>query len=279
MHEMEFVDTCFSDPGEELETNGDVFAYTDSGKTQAASSSRRSVDKRAHINRDNWNDELVAALIAQVELHPIIWDVTSPNFRNKNLKDSAWEKVRTDGNLTSIADAECRRKWQHLCNNNNKLANAYYNAKSDESARRTPNWLHWPAMEFVRQNRASYRTSTESNLEVADSLSVLQKFNNGGRAKRVKRPVRIIPSAPTATGEVLKRLDTIMETIGAGKTNPNLDAAKEWTVVLNQMSPMYAARAKSEIKAVLSKYWSLSVAAEVEEAENQYQSELAKTNK
>lgn len=33
-------------------------------------SSKKSSDKRAHINRNNWNEELASALIAQVELHP-----------------------------------------------------------------------------------------------------------------------------------------------------------------------------------------------------------------
>ncbi|XP_055524840.1 uncharacterized protein LOC129718264 [Wyeomyia smithii] len=216
--------------------------------------------------------------------------------------------------MMSIGDAECRRKWQHLCNNNNKLANSYYNANSGESARGTPNWVHWTAMEFVRQNRASYRTSTELNLVGFPLLSnsikmsefyciflyVIQnrlvrslgsfrqsKFAGGEtaqqrkRAKSVNRPARTVESTSmsTATGEALERLDVIMETIGAGKTNPHLAASKEWAVVLNQMSPMYAARAKSEIKTMLSKYWSLSVAAEEEAAENQYRSELAKTNK
>lgn len=133
-------------------------------KLETPSSSKLYADKRARINRDNWNDELSATLIAHVELHPVIWDVNWAGFRNKNLKESAWIKVRTDGNLLHIDDSECRRKWQHLASHNNKLATAYLKAVSGESAKKKPDCVHWTAMEFARKNRASYQTHTHSNL-------------------------------------------------------------------------------------------------------------------
>lgn len=39
-------------------------------KLNQKSSARKSTDNRAHINRDNWNEESTAALIAQVEKYP-----------------------------------------------------------------------------------------------------------------------------------------------------------------------------------------------------------------
>lgn len=77
-------------------------------------------------------------------------------------------KVRTDAGLSHIENAECRRKWQHLSNNNSKLANSYYSAVSGESRKKKPDWVHWTAMEFVRKNKASYKTATQSNLVCFD---------------------------------------------------------------------------------------------------------------
>lgn len=174
---MEFQDNEHAD--------SDCFEYVDTSKLPAK---RKLKDIRAHINRENWNKKVSAALIAQVKLYPglflpytyfvylfvychftVIWDVNSTNFRKKRFKESAWKKVRTNGNLMHIPDAECRRKWQHLSNNYYKLSRAYYDSTTPK---KKPNWEHWNAMEFINKNRPSYSMSIQSNLvcfEIANS--------------------------------------------------------------------------------------------------------------
>lgn len=56
-----------------------------------------------------------------------------------------------------------------------------------------------------------------------------------------------------------EKLDAVIENIKEEQSDPHLAISKEWTALLNQMSPMFAARAKSEIKAMLSKYLQRSV--------------------
>lgn len=56
-----------------LESAGDASDW-DEPKTISSKAVKRksskNYDKRAHINRDNWNEDMSAALIAQVERHP-----------------------------------------------------------------------------------------------------------------------------------------------------------------------------------------------------------------
>lgn len=59
------------------------------------------------------------------------------------------------------------------------------------------------------------------------------------------------------------QIDTTATTLLEGENHPHLAASKEWAIVLNQMLPMYATRAKFEIKAILSKYWRISVCLKV----------------
>ena len=41
-----------------------------------------------------WDDDLVGALIEEVHLNEVVWNIASPLYKNKNTQEAAWEKYQ-----------------------------------------------------------------------------------------------------------------------------------------------------------------------------------------
>ncbi|XP_017471636.1 PREDICTED: transcription factor Adf-1-like isoform X2 [Rhagoletis zephyria] len=101
-------------------------------------------------------------LIEAIKMQPCLFDKSSNLFRNKYLKEWAWQAVAAS---VGVSEEHCRNRWKSLRDRFVREV-AANRPKSGDAANYKPEWCFMDAMRFLTKHIAPRRTI--SNLDFDD---------------------------------------------------------------------------------------------------------------
>ncbi|XP_017483999.1 PREDICTED: uncharacterized protein LOC108372745 [Rhagoletis zephyria] len=66
--------------------------------------------KRLHVVQ--WTTEDTLTLISAVESHPCVWEYSSPEYKDRQKRDSAWRNIAESFGSRNVE--ECKAKWANI---------------------------------------------------------------------------------------------------------------------------------------------------------------------
>ncbi|XP_036345102.1 transcription factor Adf-1-like [Rhagoletis pomonella] len=107
-------------------------------------------------------------LIEAVSAHPCLYDKSSNLFRNKFLKEKAWEKV---AQLVGVSEKHCQTRWKSL-RDRFVRETAALKGRSGAAAEEMPTWSHMEAMSFLKDHVAPRRTFSSLDFSQTDGDTI-----------------------------------------------------------------------------------------------------------
>lgn len=174
---------------------------------------RKRVQNRAKITH-TWTHEEIVKLISEVEVRPCIWNVASKDYKNRFLRDTAWQNISTEMS-NKFPVEELLSKWQNLRTQFRNAAANIKHTKSVQAASNKPHWKYYSQMLFVgaAEEHQTVRSisnmnleETEDSLTMASGSSGLSNFGSSGEAVRHSKTKR----TSTVVNEVAKERDEVL---------------------------------------------------------------------
>ncbi|TNN41807.1 Transcription factor Adf-1 [Liparis tanakae] len=92
-------------------------------------------------------DKIIVAVCG----HPVLYNTTLFEYRNRNKKDEAWKRV---GEAVGLPDEICRRRWKSLRDTFQREKKRESNEKrSGSAAQSTKKWKYSAVMSFLVSTR------------------------------------------------------------------------------------------------------------------------------
>lgn len=110
----------------------------------------------------HWTRELTLKLIQQYESRPNLWDVSSANYKNRNLRKSALEEI---ADIVGVSVADVNEKIHNLRCQYQSNCRKLHQSKSGQgtSENYTVKWEYYDALKFISGAEGS-------NIKAIDSL-------------------------------------------------------------------------------------------------------------
>jgi len=117
-----------------------------------------------------WDNDLVGALIEEVHLNEVVWNIASPLYKNKNAQEAAWEKI--SANIGLEGRPLCvRTKWRDLRDTYRKKLKAMSPKSGHAGGAKKLSWPWMKAMEFSKR-LFNIHVATFSNFEECRSNEI-----------------------------------------------------------------------------------------------------------
>lgn len=109
-----------------------------------------------------WSKEMVSQLIDLYHERPVLWDQTSPHFKNKFKKNDAWSEIST---ILNIEKNEAEKKMK------NCICQFYRECKKEKSGSGADEvyntkWFAFKSLMFLKDKNKPLSTS-EAGIEVS----------------------------------------------------------------------------------------------------------------
>ncbi|XP_046393490.1 uncharacterized protein LOC124161253 [Ischnura elegans] len=139
-----------------------------------------------------WTDSQIIDLISLVKKLPPIYDKSSTDYENKDLKTKFWE---TTSKKLGTSSRDCRRKWTGMCLK-------YYKFKEDtEDSADGENWKWQEHMSFIDPDAIKKGDEIKVETSVANSSGDVVQ-TNGGVADKTDTVKELSKAMPNLTLEV-----------------------------------------------------------------------------
>lgn len=202
--EVEYLDDDASILSDDLNDSIDDETQNTAGSSTKSSKRGRKQNRRII---DSWTDAQVTKLIAKVESHSCIWDASHEHYKNRTVRDSAWNDIVASFD-NNISAKQLMVKWQNLRNQYRLALSNAKKTKSGQAAEQTPHWKYASQMAFVGGTEEKQTVVTQSNLNLSsrsqsstsiiedltdDSQSLLSIPGNSSGAATRKRKITKYP--------------------------------------------------------------------------------------
>ncbi|GBP31456.1 hypothetical protein EVAR_17946_1 [Eumeta japonica] len=124
------------------------------------------------METEAFNTEL---LIDEIEKRPAIWDMTSSDYSDKNLRRRAWEELvlifceeHANEEKKKLLSSSLQKKWKSLRDNYMREVKKIKTVKSVSGASKTSTYFHYNRLRFLQASTAN--KDTDSSFD-ADNVS------------------------------------------------------------------------------------------------------------
>lgn len=219
-------------------------------------------------------------LITEVERHPVIWQPTDPNFKNKALKENAWSEIADIVNSETDSQysvTEYRDKiWKNIRDTYVRLLNGHYK-KAGSMTDKSPKYHYMQSVTFLNPyigtrsqsyDRRQITTKEESaaSVDVDQDIEIVELGNpteNGDtempRSKQgTKRPHEPACVTPEQVHQAVNdRLNDYLSKVGkkkerVGETDADGLFGQSVAAQLREMDGRQNAIAKARIQMILA---------------------------
>lgn len=183
---------------EELTADFNCAVWEDAASTSTPiNNAEKQKRKRLHVTT-SWTQENIFKLINTIELHSCIWEYSSADYKNRQLKDNAWRQVQKSIIVHSID--ECKAKWSNIKISYNNIKKKF-TTKSGHGAKEQPHWPFWSAMKFYFNHDCAKTRTSETNLRLESEVDISNDetqtldFIENARPSKTTSPDDILVSA------------------------------------------------------------------------------------
>ncbi|CAH0730593.1 unnamed protein product, partial [Brenthis ino] len=127
------------------------------------------------METEAFNTEL---LIDEIEKRPAIWDMTSSDYSDKNLRRRAWEELvlifcegHDNEEKKKILSSSLQKKWKSLRDNYMREVKKMKTVKSGSGASKTSTYIHYNRLRFLQASIANKDTESSFDADNASTSS------------------------------------------------------------------------------------------------------------
>ncbi|XP_075983668.1 uncharacterized protein LOC142981554 [Anticarsia gemmatalis] len=127
------------------------------------------------METEAFNTEL---LIDEIEKRPAIWDMTSSDYSDKNLRRRAWEELvlifcegYDNEEKKKILSSSLQKKWKSLRDNYMREVKKIKTVKSGSGASKTSTYIHYNRLRFLQASIANKDTESSFGADNASTSS------------------------------------------------------------------------------------------------------------
>ena len=131
------------------------------------------ISRSSTSERIVWDNDLVGALIEEVYLNEVVWNIASPLYKNKNAQEAAWEKI--SANIGLEGHPICvQKKWRDLRDTYRKKVKAMSPKSGHAGGAKKSSWPWMKTMELSKR-LLNIHVATFSDLKNAAQMKVGRK--------------------------------------------------------------------------------------------------------
>lgn len=190
-----------------METDEELFnlsatVYSEENTQPSTKTSTPEIKKRKRLHVVSpWTTEDTLTLISAVESHPCVWEYSSPEYKDRQKRDSAWRNIAESFGSRNVE--ECKAKWANIKTAYNSVKKKVTSTKSGQGVSEKPHWPFWSAMSFYFRHDCAKTTESVTNIEHEDSLHSSASNTAGGSLPK-DRPALSSNQATKTPDELLK---------------------------------------------------------------------------
>ncbi|XP_073943372.1 uncharacterized protein [Choristoneura fumiferana] len=146
------------------------------------------------METEAFNTEL---FIDEIEKRPAIWDMTSSNYSDRNLKRRAWEElvlIFCEGDDSEekkkLLSSSLQKKWKSLRDNYMREVKKMKTVKSGSGASKTSSYIHFNRLQFLQPSIADKHTENSFNTENESASSEVAEVEGSSAFKSPKSTPR-----------------------------------------------------------------------------------------
>ncbi|KAH7704605.1 hypothetical protein AAVH_28201, partial [Aphelenchoides avenae] len=135
-----------------------------------------------------WDEDIEATFIEAFRERTCLYDKTDVNFKDKDLKQQAWEEVASKCKVTAAAAKDKRKNLRDSFVRERKKKGGGPSGSAG-GALKDPKWVHYRAMSFIEPHLAARKTKSNMDAEAKpdeEQSEEKQMDGGGGGEKQVE---------------------------------------------------------------------------------------------